>query len=403
MKKILAITLSMIIIAMTFSGCGLTKINPNKYFLDEIPFTGVNGYGSVDEGSDGENVYDIEKLACDMFKVKDVKELDTFDNLLNGEIFDESIIVNVEGNLGKLKNGDEVEVVVSYEADRLNAMTGIKKKVKGKKEEETEIRKKYKVKGLKDPVKTNAFDSVQGVYCDKANGNIFVELKTGYSVDTPNGKLSSGEPFSGSNRLILKEKSSSDSSELSTTGSVNISPAITRTDNYQKGMKVSLELGCELNEFSESGIIFTSKTQEFEVKEAFKPSKIDQISNTSLNTIKTYAEKYVKEKMSTDSSGVQHSAEFKAIYFEYTPESESFWGKQPFKSNLKVAFFGIFDAQEQYAFLSFTNDDLLVDEEGNVLLLKNKSGFSHNYYSSEPEYMEDTKYYNQDMQIIKAM
>ena len=137
-KKIAALVLALVMVAVVFTACGSSKsVKVEDYFVEDVEFAGSNGNGFIVFGEVGEKIYDMEALYNAM---TDGKSADT------DEAFAILACVTVEPaeNNESLKNGDTIEVKVTVNADQLNQMEGVTKPIKGK----TEVTKKYKVKGL---------------------------------------------------------------------------------------------------------------------------------------------------------------------------------------------------------------------------------------------------------------
>lgn len=389
-KPFIAVCLSAAITAMIFTGCGKSSkyINLEDYFYDSITFVGTDGHGTIDFGKNEENVYNIHGLYNDMVGAQEGAKASA--NLADGITFIDNIDIEEEGNLGSLKNGDEVEIIVTVVPSKLNAMQGVIKTIK---EDETRVTRKYTVSGLEEEKEVNAFDAVAGVYY--VDGHIKVDTKADYSVDLAKGKLRGAKPFSVYQGLIIEEN------EESLPENIPINTDITSADSFQKGMKVNLELGCELDAYTKYGIVFSSKTQEFEVKEAVYPTKPDQISKASLDTIKAYTDEVIKE-FTTDSSGVEHEAQFVGMYFEYEKPSDSIFGKEEHgEAKITALYSGIFDGKQQFRALKIF-DDILIDENGYIILLSlfNPS-LTYLDYDSEKDYLSRYDGYLTEITITK--
>ena len=167
----LAVIIALIAIITSAS----SKVSLEKYMVEELMYTGINGYGSVDESVEMVN---WEGLQNDIMKKK-MKRSDYDDYYYYGssDIRDYISIECTSENNGTLSNGDDVvyTFTVNNEGIRENPYFG--KKISGGDTQEF----KFEVAGLEEGTAINVFDAVDYVTYDTTRYNrLSVNLKDGY-------------------------------------------------------------------------------------------------------------------------------------------------------------------------------------------------------------------------------
>jgi len=168
-------------------------VSPGKrmpYFKSDLLCYGYNGYGSVNDESEGideplaNQIIDYEKLYADVFglslsEVQDSKMFQT--ETENHEFKDKTArtfancftCTAVDGT--GLSNGDTVTINISVDAKTINKMDGVKKKLNA-----GDTSKSYLVTGLADPaIVIDPFNAVRGVY-QTDDGETSIDLNPTY-------------------------------------------------------------------------------------------------------------------------------------------------------------------------------------------------------------------------------
>lgn len=169
--------LAVLVVTIVIVSSAASKISIRKYIADDLMYTGINGYGSVDESVD---VIDWEALQNDIVKKK-MKQSD-FNDYYYYSSSDIRDYVNIEctsENNGMLSNGDRVIYTVTVNNDGIKENPYFGKKISGGDAQEF----KFEVEGLEEGTAINVFDAIEYVTYDTTRyDNLSVKLRDGYAV-----------------------------------------------------------------------------------------------------------------------------------------------------------------------------------------------------------------------------
>lgn len=184
-----AIVAIIVIIAGLIVGIAASKVNLKNYVVEEIAFSGANGYGSVSKESVSDFIND-DALIDDTHKKVDEDDYYSesyWGNLTDDDFFtimDYLEIVLPENN-GALSNGDNVKITVKIDKNGIKENKNIIKSIAGG----DEVSFEYKVSGLPECVAIDIFDAIEAYNYDTtvSRNNLQVKYKDDYKKTYDNG------------------------------------------------------------------------------------------------------------------------------------------------------------------------------------------------------------------------
>lgn len=180
--------LAVIILVIVIASSATSKVSLKKYVAEELEYSGLNGYGFVENA---DSLINWAALQSDISDGKDDRYVDGHYAPIAGYITYE---ITSENN-GTLSNGDKVVFTVRIAQDKLEENPAYKKEISGGEEQKFE----FTVSGLEEGVTIDVFDAVEGVVIDSTlNNNVTIKVKDNYvrdygkdgiNVKTENGKI----------------------------------------------------------------------------------------------------------------------------------------------------------------------------------------------------------------------
>lgn len=177
-----------VIIAVVMAVSASSKVSLKKYIADELEYSGLNGYGFVENA---DSLINWAELQSDISDYK-------YDEYAYGSYAPISGYITYEitsENNGTLSNDDKIVFTVKIAQDKLKENPAYKKGISGGEEQKFE----FTVSGLEEGVTIDAFDAVEGVVIDSTrNNNMTIKVKDNYvrdygkdgiNVKTENGKI----------------------------------------------------------------------------------------------------------------------------------------------------------------------------------------------------------------------
>ena len=341
-KSLIVISvITILIIAAIFIVFSVIKngksINIKDYIVDNITYSGYDGYGTIDTNKHG--IIDMEKLVTDM-------GIDTTNigNAFGIEVAFEKYI-NIEYAVGEdpsnLKNGDIVEYKISVNYDAINNMNA-EKKLKG----DDIIIQKYTVSGLEKVVEIDPFSVIKKVVIDTEDQN---RVYIVYNDDNKIGDYTMGKKFSFGYSINMNENENA-----------NVNFKQIEIANINSGDKVTLELDDEYayNYAQQYGFVFSKTSQEYQVLTCKKMTNKNEINDSSIEMIKTEFQNYVNQE---DDGNYK----FYGLYFyfnegEYTHMQDNYIiALYKYKSNA-------IGSKTQY--LPIATNNILVDTDGDIII-----------------------------------
>lgn len=184
MISVLAVIILVIVIAVSAT----SKVSLKKYVAEELEYSGLNGYGFV------ENADNLINWAALQSDISDYK----YDEYAYGSYAPIAGYITYEitsENNGTLSNGDKVVFTVKIAQDMLEENPVYKKGISGGEEQKFE----FTVSGLEEGVTIDVFDAVEGVVIDSTlNNAMTIKVKDNYvrdygkdgiNVKTEDGKI----------------------------------------------------------------------------------------------------------------------------------------------------------------------------------------------------------------------
>ncbi len=274
-KKLLPIIIAVAVIVITIiiiiASSG-KSINIDDYIIDNIKFSGYDGYGEIEAGAD---IIDYDRLITDL----EMQSTD-FSEMLGAEIVLEGCI-DISFSTGEkpqnLKNGDNVEYVITVDYDRING-SGFKKKLKGK----DTIKKSYEVSGLAEIIELNPFDAIEKVIVSDSYGSKIVNFQiadkiSNYDIIT--------ESYA---RLGYNFKVENDT--------IYVNFDVPEIANINAGDKIRISLKEDAERYINKGIKFSTVEQELSVVTADVLNSASKVTESSYNVLKDKFNNYTKNE-----------------------------------------------------------------------------------------------------------
>lgn len=177
-----------VIIAVVMAVSASSKVSLKKYIADELEYSGLNGYGFVENA---DSLINWAELQSDISDYK-------YDEYAYGSYAPIAGYITYEitsENNGTLSNDDKIVFTVKIAQDKLKENPAYKKGISGGEEQKFE----FTVSGLEEGVTIDVFDAVEGVVIDSTrNNNMTIKVKDNYvrdygkdgiNVKTENGKI----------------------------------------------------------------------------------------------------------------------------------------------------------------------------------------------------------------------
>lgn len=242
-----------------------SKVSIKKYAADELVYTGINGYGSVDMS----DIIDFDALNRDILKrAKEPSKIsqlfgDSYSDYYYTSAADYITYECTSENNGKLSNGDKVIITITIDKDRMKLDPGFDKKISGGEK----IDLKYEVSGLPEGTVIDVFDAVDNVCIDMTLGypNLSINLKEDYKKDY------------GANGINVKTENNHIriyGDEFQSFG-VSLSAV---TDNYDEtSTSIKIGVNSETDAFIDKGIAIAP------TEKIFKPVIINYVKNAGFS------------------------------------------------------------------------------------------------------------------------
>ncbi|MCQ2484734.1 MAG: hypothetical protein MJ168_05305 [Clostridia bacterium] len=318
-KKILIpasiLIITVILITVTISLIN-SKVSLKKYVADELVFSGVNGYGSINSIN---NLISWDELNRDIIKknpsTKDIHDFDSLStaSILSGGTVSKDIKSYISINLddevenGKLSNGDKITVNFVIDQEGIKKNPYFSKRIK----EKNGYKLSFTVSGLNEGTKIDVFEAIDCyIYDDNSydnqDGLLFKsdykkEYEQGIEVCYDNGVKIYGEDFSS---IRVNFERSNDKIIESNTQSVKF------------------KLNIKPDEYIKYGIILDSVEKDVNVvKLAFADE--NSISKADITTLTAKANEYARTEFETGHT----LAKIKFYYGEYLTPTLSYFYK----------------------------------------------------------------------------
>ncbi|MGN0538422.1 MAG: RNA polymerase sigma factor [Candidatus Fimenecus sp.] len=324
-------------------------VKAEDYLPKTVYCEGYDGYGKLNTEKDLINVEELEKALCG----KTIDEYKRYCKRKDKSIADYIEIKPDMKNDGNLSNGDQIELEITIDYDRINGMEGVSKELKG----EESYNVTCTVEGLKAVEKIDLFSTISSVGI-KAYSTLFISNEYPLMIEfndnngvldfnsckiTRNGDIEYNYvkyTIEFTNENVEKEERSFSILFDSPSGG-----------NYIPGDPVSVRLGIETDEFIEYGIVFAEKEKELNVDTIYSFMKDTNISDESFNILKDKADR----KAQADFPG---ALEYCKAVLTYDEGGSSY-----------LAF--IYKSKETNAYYSYEYYNLVMDQNGNVLDVNN--------------------------------
>lgn len=227
-----------------------SKISVKKFIAEDVPYTGINGYGNVVI----EDVLDFDGLHQALIAGSVAEE-----DLDNEEFWEYALYHTVDyityewsENNGTLSNGDTVTLTLTIDKEGIKNNPLYKKKISGGEEQTF----KFKVEGLEEGVALDIFDALECCYYDetKDNDEYILKIKDDYSREYEKG-------------ITVV---SNDSGSLTVYGddfySFTVPFHLASDKVTDKATSTKVVLGREQTEYVDLGIVFKETEKAVEVK-----------------------------------------------------------------------------------------------------------------------------------------
>lgn len=320
-------------------------VKAEEYLPKTVYCEGYDGYGALNTEKDLINVEELEKALCG-------KTIDDYKRYCKRK--EKSMLNYIEikpdmKNDGHLSNGDQIEIEITINYDKINSMEGVSKKLKG----EESYNVTCTVEGLKPVEKIDIFSTISSVgintYTTLLNSNAYPLM---IEFDDNNGVLDfnsckitrNGDIEYDYVKYTIEFTNENGEKEERDFLTIFESPS---GGEYIPGDPVSVRLSIETDEFIEYGIVFTEKEKALNVDTIYSQMKDTNISDESFNILKDRADR----KSQADFPG---ALEYCKAVLAYDEGGASY-----------LAF--IYKSKETNAYYSYEYYDLVMDQNGNVL------------------------------------
>lgn len=270
LKRVIVIISAIVAVVSVIAGAAIagSKVSVDNYIVDEIAFSGFNGYGKIDTYNS--KIINYEKLYTDL----EIEQSDLASVFGEEAVLGEGFDISNDANSGSLKNDDIVKYTITVDYDKINNLG--KKKLKGKEV----ITKEYRVSGLKEATNINPFDAIEKVIVSYKYNSYHVNLQFNSKIDNFDVLCESYYSL-GYNFMVGEDK-------------IGVGFDVPSIANINAGDKITITLSQKPDYYSKYGIIFTSTSQEFSVLTAEALTSASNINQSSYNKAKALFEKETK-------------------------------------------------------------------------------------------------------------
>ena len=259
-----------------------SKVSVKKFIAEDVPYTGINGYGTVEV----EDVLDFDGLHSALIAGSVTEE-----DLENEEFWEYALYHTVDyieyewsENNGTLSNGDTVTLTLTIDKEGIKNNPLYKKKISGGEEQSF----KFKVEGLEDGVVIDVFDAVECCYYDetKDNDEYILKIKDDYTREYEKGIT------------VVCEESDSLTVYGDDFYSFTVPVRLASDKVSDKAASTKVVLGCEQTEYVDLGIVFKETEKAIAVKHlSYVKSNI--FDKETLKILQDRAIEAAKEKIDT--------------------------------------------------------------------------------------------------------